>query len=194
MNERFVQVFTTGIEVYFDVSFSLRFFSVEPFVSTLIYLNDNFILRKQGSFGLENEGFKMKASYKELLERARAQLPQQVSKHERFEIPKVRSSTIGMRTVIQNYGEICNMLNREQGHLLKFLTREMATKAGLEGGRAIFQGKFPSETIDRLIERYVNEFVVCSVCKRPDTKIIKEKRFMFLVCEACGARSSIRPV
>jgi len=136
----------------------------------------------------------MKISYKEMLERARSQLPQQVSEHKRFEIPKVRSSTIGMRTVIHNFGEICNMLNREQNHLLKFLTGEIATKAGLEGGRAIFQGKFPGDTIERLIKRYVDEFVVCPVCKRPDTKIVKEKRFTFLVCEACGARSSIRLV
>jgi translation initiation factor 2 subunit 2 len=136
----------------------------------------------------------MKTSYKEMLERARSQLPQQVSKHERFEIPRVRSSTIGMRTIIHNFGEICNMLNREQDHLLKFLTKEMATKAGLDGSRAIFQGKFRSDIIERLIERYVDEFVVCPVCKRPDTKIVKEKRFTFLVCEACGARSSIRLV
>lgn len=136
----------------------------------------------------------MKTNYKEMLERARSQLPQQISKHERFEIPRVRVSTIGMRTMIHNFGEICNMLNREPNHLLKFLTREMATKAGIEGGRAIFHGKFPSDTIDRLIQRYVAELVVCPVCKRPDTKIVKEKRFTFLVCEACGARSSIRPV
>lgn len=129
-----------------------------------------------------------------MLERARSQLPQQVSKHERFEIPRVRSYTIGMRTMIHNFSDICNMLNREPDNLLKFLTREMATKAGLEGGRAIFQGKFRSDVIDRLIGRYVEEFVICPVCKRPDTKLVKEKRFTFLVCEACGARSSIRLV
>jgi len=136
----------------------------------------------------------MKTSYKELLERGRSQLPQQVAEHKRFEIPKTRSSTIGMRTIIHNFGEICNMLNREPSYLLKFLTKEMATKAGLERGRAIFQGKFGSDTIDRLIKRYVDEFVVCPVCKRPDTKIIREKRFTFLKCDACGARSSVRLV
>lgn len=136
----------------------------------------------------------MKTSYKEMLARARSQIPQEVFEHKRFEVPKVRSFTLGMRTIIQNFGEICNMLNREQNHLMKFLTREMATKANLESGRAIFQGKFPSDTIDRLIKRYVDDFIVCPVCKGPDTKIVKEKRFTFLVCEACGARSSIRHV
>jgi translation initiation factor 2 subunit 2 len=36
--------------------------------------------------------------------------------------------------------------------------------------------------------------VICPICKRPDTKIVKERRFHFLICEACGAKSSIRPV
>ncbi|MEM2273205.1 MAG: hypothetical protein QXX56_03185, partial [Candidatus Bathyarchaeia archaeon] len=38
------------------------------------------------------------------------------------------------------------------------------------------------------------EFVNCPICKRPDTKIIKEKRFNFLVCEACGAKSPVRRI
>jgi len=42
------------------------------------------------------------------------------------------------------------------------------------------------------MQRYLETFVVCPVCKRPDTKIIKEKRLSFLMCEACGARSSIK--
>ncbi|MBK5133178.1 translation initiation factor IF-2, partial [Candidatus Bathyarchaeota archaeon] len=30
------------------------------------------------------------------------------------------------------------------------------------------------------------------VCKRPDTKIAKDKRLIFLDCNACGARSSVK--
>jgi len=99
-----------------------------------------------------------------------------------------------MRTILANFKEICEALNREPHHVLKFLSGEMATAATLQGTRAIFQGKFGNDTFERLIERYTNEFVICPVCKRPDTKIVKERRFFFLVCEACGARSSIRPV
>jgi translation initiation factor 2 subunit 2 len=132
--------------------------------------------------------------YKELLKRARSQLPSEVLGHERFEIPRPRSFVTGMRTILANFKEICEALNREPHHVLKFLSGEMATAATVQGARAIFQGKFGNETFERLIERYTNEFVTCPVCKRPDTKIVKERRFYFLVCEACGARSSIRSV
>ena len=132
--------------------------------------------------------------YKELLKRARSQLPSEILEHKRFEIPKTHSFVTGMRTILTNFKEICDALNREPHHLLKFLSGEMATAATMQGTRAIFQGKFNYDTFERLIERYVKEFVVCPVCKRPDTKIVKERRLLFLICEACGAKSPIRPV
>jgi len=132
--------------------------------------------------------------YKELLKRARSQLPLEILEHERFEIPRPRNFVTGMRTILANFKEICEALNREPHHVLKFLSGEMATAATVQGTRAIFQGKFGNDTFERLIRRYTNEFVMCPVCKRPDTKIVKERRFFFLICEACGAKSSIRPV
>jgi translation initiation factor 2 subunit 2 len=133
----------------------------------------------------------MKYDYEELLKRARSQIPEIVSKRERLEIPKLQHSVIGMRTIIYNFKEIAETLNRDPQHLLKFLTGEMATAATTQEPRVIFQGKFPQETLERLLQRYVENFVTCPVCKRPDTKIVKEKRLSFLLCDACGAKSSI---
>jgi translation initiation factor 2 subunit 2 len=133
----------------------------------------------------------MKYDYEELLKKARSQIPELTSKHERLELPRLHMTVIGMRTTIFNFKEIANALNREPQHLLKYLTREMATAATMQEPRVIFQGKFSQETLQRLIQRYMENFVICPVCKRPDTKIVKERRLSFLVCEACGARSSV---
>jgi translation initiation factor 2 subunit 2 len=143
---------------------------------------------------LSNGDKAMKSDYRELLKRAQSQLPPDVYKHERFEIPRVRSGNVGMRTYLVNYKEIADALNRDPLHLLRYLSREMATSGTIDGARAIFQGKFNNDTLNRLIESYANEFVVCPICKRPDTKIVKEKRLSFLQCEACGAKSSIRAI
>ncbi|MDH5482302.1 MAG: translation initiation factor IF-2 subunit beta [Candidatus Bathyarchaeota archaeon] len=134
----------------------------------------------------------MKYEYEELLKRARSQIPDIVAKHERLEVPRLQHSTIGMRTLIHNFREIADTLNRNPQHLLKFLTGELATAATTQGSRVIFQGKFRQDTLERLIQRYVERFVVCPVCKRPDTNIVKEKRLSFMICEACGAKSSVR--
>lgn len=136
----------------------------------------------------------MKSSYRELLKRAHSQLPPEVFEHKRFDVPNVRSGTIGMRTYIVNYKDIAAALNRDPQHLLRYLSREMATAGSMDGARAIFQGKFKTDTLNRLIQLYAEGFVICPVCRRPDTKIVKEKRFSFLSCEACGAKSSVRAI
>jgi translation initiation factor 2 subunit 2 len=130
--------------------------------------------------------------YDELLKRARAQVPEVTLKKERLELPRLFVTMVGMRTTISNFREVSETLDRDPQHILKFLTREMATAATYHDGRAIFQGKFPRDTFERLLQRYTEGFVTCPVCKRPDTKIVKEKRLSFIVCNACGAKSSVK--
>lgn len=135
---------------------------------------------------------RMEYDYESLLKRARSSIPEVESKRERLEIPRLHHSVIGMRTVIYNFREQADALDRDPQHLLKFLSGEMATAATMQESRVIFQGKFPRDTFERLLQRYMEGFVVCPICKRPDTKIVKEKRLSFLVCKACGARSAIK--
>ncbi len=134
----------------------------------------------------------MEYDYDKLLKRARSQIPEVSAKVERLELPRLQYSVIGMRTVIYNFKEISDALNRDPQHILKYLTGELATAATTQESRVIFQGKFTADTLVRLLQRYMDSFIVCPVCKRPDTRIVKEKRVTFLVCEACGARSSIK--
>ncbi len=134
----------------------------------------------------------MKYDYDELLKRACSKMTGVSLKQERLELPRLLITTVGMRTIITNFKELADVLDRDPQHILKFLTREMATAATCHESRAMFQGKFRRESFDRLLQRYMESFVVCPVCKRPDTKILKEKRLSFLICNACGARSAIK--
>ena len=134
----------------------------------------------------------MDYNYKKLLDRACSQMPTISAKRERLELPRLIITTVGMRTIISNFKEIANILDRDPQHILKFLTREMATAATFHDARAIFQGRFKRDSFQRLLQRYLQSHVICPVCKRPDTKIVKEKRLNFLECNACGARSSVK--
>lgn len=134
----------------------------------------------------------MKYDYDELLRRACSNIPEVSLKRERLELPRLYITTVGMRTIISNFKEVADVLNRDPQHILKFLTREMATAATFHESRAVFQGKFKRDSFERLLQRYMESFVICPVCKRPDTKIMKEKRLSFLVCNACGAKSSVK--
>jgi translation initiation factor 2 subunit 2 len=134
----------------------------------------------------------MSFNYDELLKRACSQMPEVSLKQERLELPRLFVNTVGMRTIISNFKEVADSLDRDPQHILKFLTREMATAATFHDTRAIFQGKFHRDSFERLLQRYLESYVICPVCKRPDTKVVKEKRLSFLVCNACGAKSAIK--
>ncbi len=134
----------------------------------------------------------MTYNYDELLDRARSQLPKEIFEHKRFDVPDVEMITVGKRTIIRNFGDIADAFNRNANHMMKYLTRELATAGDIEGRRAVFQGRFPDEKIVNRINEYSKEYVYCHECGKPDTHIIKQGRIHMLKCEACGARSSIR--
>jgi len=133
----------------------------------------------------------MEKDYKNLLDRAYSELPDIVETHDRWQVPRPDVRPAGRRTVIMNFKVLSEEFRRDPEHLLKYLSGEMATLANFDGRRAIFQGRFKAESIRNLIDIYAAKYVVCPQCKRPDSKIVKEKRLYFLVCEACGAKSSI---
>jgi translation initiation factor 2 subunit 2 len=130
-------------------------------------------------------------NYDQLLDRAMAGITKPGSTGERFELPIASVSVIGARTIVHNFADVADRLDRDPLQILKYLAKEMATAGSFEGGKGYFQGKFSRETINRLIGAYSNRFVICPVCHRPDTRVERRDRLSFLVCEACGARSSI---
>lgn len=134
------------------------------------------------------------AEYESLLDRARSQLPRDVSERSRFEVPRALIFVEGNKTTLKNFKEIVDRLNRDPQHFLRFMARELATAGNIEGTKAVFQGTFSESTINKLIERYVQYYVICPMCGRPDTRIEKEKRIYYLVCDACGARASVKHV
>jgi translation initiation factor 2 subunit 2 len=125
------------------------------------------------------------------LDRALSKLPEIKGSGERFVVPEPRLLTEGKTTVLENFAAIADKLNREPEHVFKFLLRELGTAGKLEGPRAVFHGKFTSGVISELIDAYIQEYVTCSECGRPDTHLIKVERILTLRCDACGAH---RPV
>jgi translation initiation factor 2 subunit 2 len=133
----------------------------------------------------------MEKDYKTMLTRAYKNLPEVLVEEDRFQIPRAVVNRQGRRSVIQNFKEIAEGLQRSPEHLLKFLLSETATRGNFDGDKVVFQGRFNSDSIRNLVEIYTNKYVICPVCGRPDTHVIRDKRLSFLQCDACGARSSI---
>ena len=128
--------------------------------------------------------------YDEMLDRGLAETPDIEGSSERFEVsdPEVRQE--GNVTVVENFQTICDELDREGDHLVRFLQDEVGTSGHIdESGRARLTGEFRQQRITDAVEAYTDAYVLCPECGLPDTKLEREQGALLLVCEACGARS-----
>ncbi|MCJ2511873.1 MAG: translation initiation factor IF-2 subunit beta [Thermoplasmata archaeon] len=130
--------------------------------------------------------------YEALLKRARESLPERIITRERFRVPGVEVFIEGKTTVFRNFEEIANAINREPSQILVYLLRELGTAGIIDGKRVVFKGRVPGIQIEKRLKGYIETFVLCSECQRPDTKLVKEGRVTLLECDACGAHRPVK--
>ncbi len=130
-------------------------------------------------------------SYEELLDDAYKNVKVIEGTGERFELPKVEGMFAGKRTILTNFFQIASHLRRDPNDILKFLTKELAAKATVDGDRIILNIKISGKKINPKLEQYVDEFVLCRECKKPDTELVKAGKQTMLHCLACGAKHPV---
>ena len=134
-----------------------------------------------------------KAEYENLLKRVQDKLGgTQKQSSARFELPVVDVMWEGQKTFLRNFSEFPKVLRRDPDKVLQYLSKEFAVPAERLGDKAMFIGKRDPDDFTRLFQIYVKDYLECPTCKSPDTKILKEKRISFLLCEACGAKSTLK--
>lgn len=133
-----------------------------------------------------------RTDYEKLLKRIQDSVSKNKSETTRFELPLVDVMWEGQRTFLRNFSEFPKVLRRDPDKVLQYLSKEFAVPAERVGEKAIFIGKREPQDFTRLFKIYVKDYVECPTCKSPDTRIEKEKRISFLICEACGAKSTLK--
>ena len=131
-------------------------------------------------------------NYDSALDRAFDSLPERSQDDgSRLKVPDPEGETDGAFTRLTNLGAIADALGRDPKHVHRSLQRELGTNGQFENGRARYNGSFTVADFDAAIDEYVEEYVLCSECGLPDTRLVTEDGVDMLRCEACGA---FRPV
>ena len=134
-----------------------------------------------------------KSDYKILLDRIKDKLGNTDKESQtRFELPIVDVMWEGQKTFLRNFSEFPKILRRDPQKVLQYLSKEFAVPAEMQGDKAMFVGRRVPDDFTRLFQIYVKDYLECTTCKSPDTKILKENRISFLICEACGAKSTLK--
>lgn len=132
-------------------------------------------------------------NYEELLNEAYENI-EATEESGRFEILKVKGHHEGIRTVISNFSQVAACVRRAPGHLMKYLSKELASQGEISGDRLILSRKLSSKDVNEKIEKYVQRFVLCSKCGKPDTELDNEGQKLFVRCLACGEKHEVHKI
>ncbi len=113
---------------------------------------------------------------------------------DRFEIPKVKGHHVKTKTIITNFLQITAHIRRDSTHLMKYLTKELASQGEIQNERLILSRRLSSKDINEKVSKYVNQFVLCPKCKKPDTEIVDENGKSFIHCLACGEKRQVHKI
>lgn len=136
--------------------------------------------------------FVFSMEYQEMLKRIQENLPESVKNRERFEIPVVKGHIQGNKTILTNFNQICQTLGRDPKIVWKYILKELASPGLLKENQAIFGRKLSSDMVNEKIKKFAENFVICSECGKPETKIEKQDNITYLRCLACGAKNHVK--
>ena len=130
--------------------------------------------------------------YEALLDRARSNIPEEISNRARWTLPDPQIMIEGSNTIFRNFTEVANKMERDENHFYQFILNELGTSGSRDGPRARFKGRIPPKRLKKTIVNYVNTYIKCGQCKAPDTNFIKHERTTLLKCQACGATRPVK--
>ncbi|HDJ89683.1 MAG TPA: translation initiation factor 2 subunit beta, partial [Thermoprotei archaeon] len=76
--------------------------------------------------------------------------------------------------------------------VLRYILKELAIPGSLEGSTAVLLGEKSKRAVQAVLNRFIKNYVYCPICGQPDTTLVKEKKMMFIICMACGAKSAVK--
>ncbi|MGC9157180.1 MAG: translation initiation factor IF-2 subunit beta [Candidatus Micrarchaeia archaeon] len=132
--------------------------------------------------------------YYALLDRAFSLMPaSETQATADFVIPKADSFIQGNKTIIRNFAQIADIARRKPELIQRFLIKELGTPSSIDGQTLKINARFQPEVLNDKIKKYFETYVICRECHKPDTHIESSERgYEVIVCEACGARYTVK--
>jgi len=115
----------------------------------------------------------------------------------RYKMPvvygKIEGRGNGIKTVIPNITELANSLHRTPAEVNKFFGCELGAQTSYSGDndRAIVNGAHNDASLQCLIHKYVELFVLCPQCGLPETEYKIKNGCIFHKCAACGSKEMV---
>ena len=104
------------------------------------------------------------SDYESLLKKTEDVLSKSNVNQQRLQIPEPDIMQEGKVTIVRNFTDIVEMINRDPKHISKFLMTEFGIGVTISGKRLIINRKISADQISAKIKLYMESYVVCYEC------------------------------
>jgi len=111
----------------------------------------------------------------------------------RYKMPtvlgKIEGRGNGIKTVIENVTEVAEALDRTPGEINKFFGCELGAQTSYseETEKAVVNGAHTDHTLQDMMHRYIETFVLCPNCRLPESTYKIKNDLIYHRCAACGS-------
>eukprot|EP01130_Rhizamoeba_saxonica_P004957 TRINITY_DN19_c0_g1_i1.p1 TRINITY_DN19_c0_g1~~TRINITY_DN19_c0_g1_i1.p1 ORF type:complete len:232 (-),score=44.40 TRINITY_DN19_c0_g1_i1:34-690(-) len=112
--------------------------------------------------------------------------------HKKMIEPPIVGRMGSTRVLWTNFNDNCESINRNPQHVLAFVLSELGTTGSIaQDNKLVMKGRFQPKQIEKLLLKYISDYVTCDTCRSPETDLEKRNRILFKVCRTCGSQSSV---
>ena len=113
--------------------------------------------------------------------------------HYRYRMPilnvKIEGRGNGIKTRLINIVEISKALDRPTTYVVKFFGFELGAQViipPIPEGQFLVNGKHDANDLAKLLDRFIEKYVLCGGCRNPETVIMIKREAPRMRCKACG--------
>ena len=137
--------------------------------------------------------------YTDLLRRLKhLQHPNGETEEEKRKLPAIMLAKIGTKkTMFATFPQTCKELQRDLQHVMSYFLTELACEGSLDAqDRLVLKRRCLSHEIESVLRKYIENYVQCRTCKRPDTVLTRDSttRLQFLECQKCHSKTAVAPI
>ena len=120
------------------------------------------------------------------------------SSSDRLKIPNIKVTVTGKdRSSWENLGSVAQALNRDIESLFKYVLSELGIEGTIGGdNQANFKAKVTQTSIEKVLTKYINDYVRCPNCKSFKTILKKDQstRLLQKFCENCKSVKTVQVI
>ena len=118
---------------------------------------------------------------------------EKIKDQKKTRVPRPDIVTKDRKTFINNFTEICESIDRKQTDIASYIAKELETiETSISGvGVLIIHGTYKRTYVEKLITKYITNYVQCPTCKQWNSTITKIAKLNYIECKMCLAKTAI---